>query len=147
MSIPPPPPPIGGPGATSAPPSTPAYSAPASPRPSQTFSSGPAKVSRLPLVLGIFAFVVGAGLLFAPGDVLWVDLLGYGLAGFVLTFLLAWDASSQRAGMKDPNFVAAPNQSLALRVLVFAGFVVAIAHIVRIALIYGEVLSDMWGLH
>ncbi len=130
-----PPPPIASPGPASVAPET-AWS--------DTGDAG--RASRLPLIFGIIAFVVGAALLLVTWNNVVFGLIGYLLSGFTLTLLVGWDVVAQRKGMKNPNFVMAPKQSTFLRVLVFAGFVVAIIHLYSLATIWAEQLSDLWGL-
>jgi hypothetical protein len=63
---------------------------------------------------------------------------GYALTPLVITMILGWDSISQRKGRKDPWFETKPIYSKILRVLVLAGFIVAVFHIVAIGIQIGE---------
>ena len=63
---------------------------------------------------------------------------GYALTPLVITMILGWDSISQRKGRKDPWFETKPMYSKILRVLVLAGFIVAVFHIVAIGIQIGE---------
>jgi hypothetical protein len=63
---------------------------------------------------------------------------GYALTPLLITMILGWDSIAQRKGRKDPWFETKPIYSKILRVLVLAGFLVAVLHIVAIGIQIGE---------
>jgi hypothetical protein len=112
-------------------------SAPASYSPEGKASAVPVIVASAALLVGIACTVLGESVWFALG--------GYVAAGFVTVVCLGWDNSSQRRGLKNPNFIFNPRYSRILQVIVFLGFVVAIVDLVRIAFPIAELLTNQGG--
>ena len=65
------------------------------------------KASALPAIVASAAVVVGIACT-VLGDSVGFALAGYVAAGFVTTVCLGWDRSSQRRGLKNPNFIYQP---------------------------------------
>ena len=98
------------------------------------------KASVIPLVLALVALLASLGIQvfqYELANNLWYY-MGYLLTPLLITMILGWDSIAQRSGRKDPWFETKPIYSKILRVLVLAGFVVAVFHIVAIGIQLGE---------
>lgn len=100
----------------------------------------PAKASVLPLVCSAVLLVVSILIQvfqYQLANNLWYY-VGYVLTPLLVTLGLAWDTLAQRSGRKSPWFEAKPIYSKLLRLVVAAGFGVAVFHIVAIGILIGE---------
>jgi hypothetical protein len=100
----------------------------------------PKKASPLPVIFATVTLLLSIGIQvfqYQLANNIWYY-AGYALTPLVITMILGWDSISQRKGRKDPWFETKPMYSKILRVLVLAGFVVAVFHIVAIGIQIGE---------
>jgi len=98
------------------------------------------KASPLPVILATLTLLLSIAIQvfqYQLANNIWYY-AGYALTPLVITMILGWDSISQRKGRKDPWFETKPIYSKILRVLVLAGFVVAVFHIVAIGIQIGE---------
>lgn len=100
----------------------------------------PTKASVLPLVLSLVILAASIAIQvfqYQLANNVWYY-VGYLLTPLLVTMGLAWDTLAQRSGRKSPWFEAKPLYSKLLRLVVAAGFVVAVFHIVAIGIQIGE---------
>lgn len=100
----------------------------------------PTKASVFPLLASVLILLASIGIQvfqYQLANNLWYY-VGYVLTPLLVTMGLAWDTLAQRRGRKSPWFEAKPIYSKLLRLVVAAGFVVAVFHIVAIGIIIGE---------
>lgn len=98
------------------------------------------KASPLPVILATVTLLLSVAIQvfqYQLANNIWYY-AGYALTPLAITMILGWDSISQRKGRKDPWFETKPVYSKILRVLVLAGFVVAVFHIVAIGIQIGE---------
>ncbi len=98
------------------------------------------KASPLPVILATITLLLSIAIQifqYQLANNIWYY-AGYALTPLVITMILGWDSISQRKGRKDPWFETKPIYSKILRVLVLAGFIVAVFHIVAIGIQIGE---------
>ena len=98
------------------------------------------KASPLPVILATLTLLLSIAIQvfqYQLANNIWYY-AGYALTPLVITMILGWDSISQRKGRKDPWFETKPIYSKILRVLVLAGFIVAVFHIVAIGIQIGE---------
>jgi hypothetical protein len=100
--------------------------------------------SIIPVVVSAAAFLLGSACLFL-GDSIAIGLAGYFAAGFITIICLGWDSVSQRKGLTNPNFNNKPVYRTLLRIIVGAGFAVAILNLVKVAMPIAEALSNKGG--
>ena len=100
----------------------------------------PTKASVLPLLVSSVLLILSIAIQvfqYQLANNLWYY-VGYVLTPLLVTMGLAWDTLAQRSGRKSPWFEAKPLYSKLLRLVVAAGFVVAVFHIVAIGILIGE---------
>ncbi len=100
----------------------------------------PTKASVLPLVVSTALLAISIAIQifqYQLANNVWYY-VGYVLTPLLVTLGLAWDTLAQRSGRKSPWFEAKPIYSKLLRLVVAAGFVVAVFHIVAIGILIGE---------
>ena len=81
--------------------------------------------------------------LFVPEN-MWLEGLGYVLAGFVPILMMGLDNVWQRRGFTNPNFTPKPGYTRSLRFIALAGFVIAIWNLALFAQPVAEYFSNLW---
>lgn len=119
--------------------------------PSATIFSAPKQAgksaSKLPLIISLVLLSMSIVLIFLiPISSVTLGVGAYLIAAIGPAGCLAWDAVSQRKGMKSPNF--SPNRSLSkfLQFISVAGVIVGTIHVLRISETAAEILTEFFGL-
>jgi len=98
------------------------------------------------VAVGTTASVLGLSLPMVPDTKWLLSFAGYLLTPTLVTVALGWDRIAQRRGVRDRNFVLKPQYGTWLRILVVAGFVLSLWHILNLAYIVAAALTQAWGL-
>ena len=124
-------------------------------------SSEPSIASPVPVVAGAVATVASLALAFIAlglstptivvpglpalplvGESWWgLSLLGYALTPTIVILALGLDRTRQRRGLADPNFAPVPRYGHILKILMIAGFVIGIWHLINISVPLSEIVS------